>query len=60
MWRDSRLKRVVLVPERSPNCGEPNVSVEGGIHVSWNGTGNDTATYPIVDSISCTHEYLAP
>jgi hypothetical protein len=62
MWGRGRSKRVVLISQRSPNCsGEPNVS---GICIPWRRARNETATNPIINSISCggdlAHDYFAP
>jgi hypothetical protein len=51
--REGRCERIVLVPQRSPNCGERNVAVERGIHIAWRGARDDTPTDPVVDSIGC-------
>jgi hypothetical protein len=54
--REGRCERIVLVPQRSPNCGERNVAVERGIHIAWRGERDDTPTYPVVDPVSCGGE----
>jgi hypothetical protein len=51
--REGRCERIVLVPQRSPNCGERNVAVERGVHIAWRGARDDTPTDPVVDSINC-------
>jgi len=54
MQRNGRRKRVVLVPQRSPNCGERNVSI--GARIARSATGNNTPAYPVIYSISCGAE----
>src|SRR5262245_12910774 len=58
MQRNGRRKRVVLVPQGSPNCGEHNVSI--GARIARSATGNNAPAYPVIYSISCgaevTHE----
>ena len=56
MWRDRRRKRVVLVPEGLPNCGERNVFVSIGDRIARSATGNDMPAYPVIDPISCGGE----
>ncbi len=56
MWRDRRRKRVVLVSEGLPNCGERNVFVSIGARIARSATGNDMPAYPVIDPISCGGE----
>ena len=56
MWRDRRRKRVVLVSEGLPNCGERNVFVSIGDRIARSATGNDMPAYPVIDPISCGGE----
>src|SRR5437870_10787671 len=56
MWRDRRRKRVVLVSEGLPNCGERNVFVSIGARIARSATGDDMPAYAVIDPISCGGE----
>ncbi len=56
MRGDGRRQGVVLVSERSPNCGPPKASIASGIHPAFRGVRNDMPTNPVVDPVSCGGE----
>jgi hypothetical protein len=50
--RDRSRGGVVLVPQSFPDCGERSPPIAGRTNFAWRGTGNDVATYPVVDPVS--------